>query len=555
MQSKRNRCLVIGLDGAEPSLVWPWAAQGKLPNIARLIEEGAHGPLTSTIPPISAAAWVTFLTGQYPSRHGIFDFRNYDPRKYSFHEAEIVSSTSFAGSTVLDAASAHGRRVGAVTVPITYPAWAVNGVMVSGYPTPDASRSFTYPAELGPTMGNLTENSALFRASSPADVLAELNRLTRTRAQATINLLVQEDFDLLMLVIGSPDRAQHDFWKYHDASHRAHDTGGASSFGDAILQVYQVADQAIGDLLSAVDENTTVIVMSDHGGGGRPTRRFHTNAWLHQQGWLRARQPHPTRVALRNVIRKIRRSFPYQEQVYRRLPPTLKQLATQVVSDAQANVGDIEWSQTQAYRFPLHLPVDGVVINVQGRQEKGTVAPGEEYEAFRDRIIAALADARDPETGQPIVAQAQRREDIYLGEFVDRMPDIVFTMQEDYEGGSALQGPIVTPTPLPELQKLSGDHRLEGILIARGPNIQAGVSVTGACIVDMAPTILHAINLPVPRRMDGRVLQALFEPDYLAAHPVMFSDWEGEDMGDWGGYSEEEEQELMEKLERLGYVG
>ena len=555
MQSERNRCLVIGLDGAEPSLVWPWAAQGKLPNLAQLIQKGAHGPLRSTIPPISAAAWVTFLTGQHPSHHGVFDFRNYNPRKYSFQDAEIVSSSSFAGSTVLDVAGAHGRRVGAVTVPITYPAWAINGVMVSGYPTPDASKSFTHPPGLGPTMGNLTENSSLFRASSPADVLVELNRLTRARARATVELLTKEDYDLLTLVIGSTDRAHHDFWRHHDPSYPTHDPDEASKLGDAILQVYQEADKAVGDLLAAVEKNTTVIIMSDHGGGARPTWRFHTNAWLHQQGWLAARQPNPARSTLRNIVRKVRGSFPYQEQVYRRLPLLLKQLATRANSDAQANTGDIEWSQTQAYRFPLHLPVDGIVINVRGRQEMGTVAPGQAYEALRDQIIAALVKVRDPEAGQPVVVWAQRREGLYSGEFVDRMPDIVFRMEEDYEGGSALQGPIVTPMPLQELQKLSGDHRMDGILIASGPNIRSGVSVTDARIVDLAPTILYAMNLPIPRRMDGQVLQVLFSPDYLKSYPVTFSDWEGEGMDDWRGYSEDEEQELMEKLERLGYVG
>ena len=552
-----SKCLVIGLDGATPELVWPWAAEGKLPHLARLIEQGTHGPLHSTYPPISAAAWVTFMTGQQPGRHGIFDFRNYDPRKYSFHDEAIVSSASIAGYTMLDAAGDYGRRVGAVTIPITYPAWEINGAMVSGYPTPDASKAFTYPPELGQRMGHLTENSALFRSTSPEEVLRELNRLTRDRARVAVEMLGEDDYDLFVLVIGSTDRAHHDFWKYMDPDSPAHDETEAARFGDAILQVYQEADAAVGRLLEVVDEDMAVMIMSDHGGGPRPTKRFQVNAWLNSLGLLTTRKrPNPLRAIMRRTVRTLRATFPYQEQLYRRLPPALKRLATQVNSDAEANVGDVLWPQTQAYRFPMHPPVDGIVINLRGRQKEGCVEPGAEYEALRERIITELLDLRDPATGQPVVLEAVRREDLYRGEYLEHIPDIVLTLAPDYEGGPALEGYIITSMPLAELQKLSGSHRMNGILIARGPGVRAGGEIEGANIVDLAPTILYAMGLPVPRRMDGRVLEGLFEPDYLQAHPITFSNWEGKGQeGDWMGYSEDEEKQLMEKLERLGYVG
>ncbi len=554
---ENKKCLVIGLDGAEPSLVWPWAMEGKLPHIAHLMEQGVHGLLHSTYPPISAAAWVTFLTGQQPGHHGIFDFRNYNPRKYSFQDEVIVSSAPIAGYTVMDAVGAYGRRVGAVTVPITYPAWEIKGTMVSGYPTPDASKSFTYPPELGQTMGSLTENSALFRASSPAKVLEELNRLTRERACVSAEMLRQDDYDLFILVIGSPDRAHHDFWKYQDPDHPAYDDQEAAMFGDAILQVYQEADRTIGTLLEAVDEDTTVIIMSDHGGGPRPTKRFNVNAWLCSQGLLTtARCSNPFRVALRRAICAARAHFPYQEQLYRRLPTSLKRVATQVNSDAMANVGDVVWPQTQAYRFPLHPPLDGIVFNVRGRQREGSVAPGAEYEVLRDQIIAALGEVKDPDTGQPIVISAVRREELYEGEHVENMPDVVITLHANYEGGPAMDGSVISPIPLPELSKLSGVHCMNGIFImAGGENIRLAASVEGARIVDLAPTIMYTMGLPVPRRMDGKVLLGAFDPAYRQTHPVEFSDWAGASMSGWSGYSDEEEQDILEKLERLGYVG
>ena len=552
------KCLVIGLDGADPDLVWPWAKAGKLPHLARLMEHGVYGPLHSTYPPISAAAWVTFMTGQQPARHGIFDFRNFDPRKYDFQAADIVSSATIAGYTVLDAVGAYGKRVGAVTIPITFPAWEINGALVSGYPTPDANQAFTYPPELASGMGRLTENSALFRAATPEQVRAELNRLTHARAQAAIEMLSQDDYDLFILVIGSTDRAHHDFWKYHDPAHPAHDPREAAAFGDAVLQVYQEADAALGDLLDAADapnEETVVIVMSDHGGGPRPARRFHLNAWLRSRRLLTTvRRSNPLRVALRRTVRAVRAGFPYQEQLYRALPPALKRIATQVNSDAQSNLGDILWRQTRAYRFPLHPPLDGIVLNVQERQRDGIVSPGAEYESLREQLIVALHAVRDPETGQPVVAEVARREELYSGPYIEHMPDLVITLHADYEGGAALDGPPISPVPLDELRRLSGVHRMHGILIMSGAGVRTGGAVDGAHIVDLAPTMLYTLGLPVPRRMDGRVLLDAFDPAYRTAHPVEFSNWDGEQKSDWSGYSEADERDVMEQLRRLGYV-
>jgi predicted AlkP superfamily phosphohydrolase/phosphomutase len=547
---------VIGLDGADPNLVWPWAKEGKLPNIARLMAQGAYGPLHSTYPPISAAAWATFMTGQQPGHHGVFDFRNYNPRKYSFQDEAIVSSAPIAGYTVMDAVAAHGHRVGAVTIPITYPAWAINGAMVSGYPTPDASKSFTYPPELGQEMSGLTENSALFRASSPAQVLEELNRLTRERARVSAEMLRQDDHGLFVLVIGSTDRAHHDFWKYQDPDHPAYDQREAATFGDAIIQVYQEADRAIGTLLDAVDEDTTVIIMSDHGGGPRPAKQFNVNAWLRSQGLLTAdHRAKPVRAAVRSAVRAARAHFPYQEQLYRRLPASLKRAANKANSDAMTNAGDIVWPQTQAYRFPMHAPIDGIVLNVRGRQQEGSVGPGAEYEALRDRIIAALGEASDPDTRQPVVISAVRREDLYEGEYVENMPDVVITLHPDYEGGPGLETSVISAIPLPELSKLSGVHRMNGIVIvARGEGVRHGAEIEGAHIVDLAPTIMYVMGLPVPRRMDGKVLLDAFDPTHRQTHAVEFSNWSGEGTSEWSGYSEEEEQDLLEQLRRLGYV-
>ena len=551
-----GRCLVIGLDGGSPDLIRRWAEEGRLPNLARLIDEGAFGHLRSTYPPISAAAWVTFMTGQGPGRHGIFDFRNYDPTRYTCTDEAIVNSTAFAGRTVWDVAGAYGRRVGAVTVPITYPAWPINGAMVAGYPTPDAKRAFTYPPELGERLGALTEDSAFFRSRAPDEVARELLRLVRDRAEAARWMLEHEVYDLFVVVFGATDRAQHDFWRHFDPDFPTHDPAEAERFGSVILEVYQEADRAIGLLLEAVPEDTTVMVMSDHGGGPRATRYFHPNAWLAQEGLLRMRRGGGSPLRwVRPLYRVFKARFPYQEQVYRRLPQALKRLASRVDSDAELGIGDVDWGRTLAYRFPMYPPVEGIVVNLRGRQPEGIVEPGREYEELRDRIIARLQEITDPETGRPVVKAAYRREGLYQGDHLGRVPDVVAVMAEEYEGGAALSGPYVTPIPLEDLRRLSGAHRMDGVLIARGPAVRRGDLPDGARIVDLAPTLLYTIGLPVPHQMDGRVLEELFDPAALAARPVERVEWAGiGQVVEESGLSEEEEQVIREKLRRLGYI-
>ena len=158
-----TKVLIIGLDGATPDLVERWVAENKLPYLKQIMQNGVYGKLRSTYPPISPAAWTTFATGYNPGKHGTYDFRDYDPRRYSCFADTIVDSNAFAGKSIWDLVGAAGQKVGVITVPVTYPAWRVNGFMVSGYPTPDAAKSFAYPPELGQRIPPLTEDLGFFQ--------------------------------------------------------------------------------------------------------------------------------------------------------------------------------------------------------------------------------------------------------------------------------------------------------------------------------------------------------------------------------------------------------
>ncbi|MFL5707179.1 MAG: alkaline phosphatase family protein [Ktedonobacteraceae bacterium] len=555
-----TKVLVIGLDGATPELVDRWVAENKLPFLKQMIQKGVYGKLKSTYPPISPAAWTTFATGYNPGKHGTYDFRDYDPRRYSCFADTIVDSNAFAGKAVWDLIGAAGQKVGVITVPVTYPAWKVNGFMVSGYPTPDAAKSFAYPAELGERIPPLTEDSTFFKSASHSEVLKELVRITHLRTDVSIAELKKDEYGFFIMVIGATDRAHHDWWKFIDPEHPAYDAQEAAIYGDYILEVYKAADACIGKFLEVVDDETTVIVMSDHGGMAHPKYNLNFNYWLRTLNLLTpsvkaSKSQSGVKGAFKKFYRSKIRRLPYLEKLYRSLPQGLKKFATNLDSQTMMNLDAIDWKRTRAYRFPMYPPVEGIMINVAGRQPEGCVQPGEEYEALRTRILEELRSLREPTTGEPIVLEAYRREELYHGERLETAPDIIVVTQDCYKGGTSIDE-LISEVPLEVISKLSGLHRMDGIILAQGPHIRRDVRVEGANIIDVAPTILYALGMPIPSDMDGKPLTNLFEDAHTQQTIASYTDERKvEDVSsDEYGYSEEEEESVRLKLEALGYL-
>ena len=213
----------------------------------------------------------------------------------------------------------------------------------------------------------------------------------------------------------------------------------------------------------------------------------------------------------------------------------------------------VDWERTRAYAG--RSSGESVWINLRGRDPRGIVEPGAEYEALRDQVIEALLSLRDPESGSPVVAGAWRKEELYRGPQLPWLPDVLFQ---------------VSPYPYLPTDRLSveglfeeiapsvggGRHRPEGILIAVGVPFRRGGTVQGATIADIAPTVLYLLGLPVPEDMDGRVLEGLFTPEYLEAHPIQRGPavGGGERPAGPSPYSEDEMEQIAENLRGLGYL-
>ncbi len=549
-----SRVIVFGLDGATWDIARPLLDAGRMPNLARLIAQGTAGSLASTVPPISAAAWTTFLTGQNPGRHGVYQFRKMDMRQYGGYRDEFATSQDYVGRSFLELAGQRGRTVASIGVPMTYPPFPVNGFLVSGFPRPFGPRAHAYPPAKAEALGRWDEVQDSFNFSlSAAKTVETSDYWVRKYTDIALQALAEEQFDLFLVVWNSTDNIPHLFWKYTDSSFPAYDPAGAVQFGDVINHQYEVADGEIGRLLAALPDldQTTILVMSDHGMGPYPHRQVNFGAWLAAQGYLTLRKGTASQPSLLGrTARQVRRRLPRQwlERLRGRMPAGLRA----DLYARQMNLDQIDWSATVAYRLKVFPSVEGIVLNVRGRQDQGIVEAGPEYDALCARLLADLAALRDPETGEPIVARASRRDDLFEGPFVDDIPDILLELNPAYTGGSVLHGDLITPLPLAELSAYSGSHSPDGLFVFSGPGVRRGQWLAGAHIQDLAPTLLHIMGLPVASWMDGRVLDAL---DPAAARPVAYAEYDVT-LPDRSGarLTAEEEEAIRAQLAGLGYL-
>lgn len=561
-----RRVLVVGLDGATLTLLRPWVEAGKLPTFASLMKRGSWGRLRSVLHPFSAQAWSSFITGMNPGKHGILDFWRRDFSGYGFR---ILNASFREGRSLWGILGQRGKRVVVLNVPMTYPPEEVNGVLVSGMDTPGLNARYTWPPDLKEKILKetgeyvITPNDWLYmRRGRPDLAQRELFKEIEIRFSVARYLLQKHPWDFAMLVTTATDGAAHFFWKYFDPRHPLYQEVEAEEYGQTIFEVYRRADERLGELLAQLPPETTVLIMSDHGNGPISERAIYLNAWLREQGLLSLkesrREPKAVFTSLSgrafDRIKSLLYSLlPYQTlQRLRRLWP--QTLGTRLRE--QSLYADVDWGATKAYAEGIR---GSIWINLKGRDPQGIVEPGAEYEKIRDLIIAGLSNLRDPRSNEALIKKAYQREELYQGPYLPYIPDIVLEVSDTAQlFRSELKGSPVRILGREELARcpISGGHLMEGVFVAAGEGIKPHVQLSGAQIIDLAPTILYLMGEPIPEEMDGRVITEIVEESYLEANPVRFEETSSEvSPVDEGAYSEAEEAEIKDRLAGLGYWG
>lgn len=555
---RKKRVFIVGIDGGSPDLIQKWVEQGKLPAFARLMKEGVFGPLASVPNQRSAAAWTSFMTGKNPGKHGIYEFYEYEA---GHQKIRFLKGGDRDGATLWGMLSAAGRKVGIINVPMTYPAEAVNGFLIAGLDAPGPkSRGFVHPPEL---LEELEENfgdyvlepglTGHIVAGDPDGAVETLWKELDQKAKIVRYLSETKEWALFVVVFRSLDAVQHCFWKHMDPEHPLHDEREARKYGSVIQQAYEKVDRCLGEILDRLDADTSLFVISDHGFGAKHLATTQLNRWLEAEGFLTYRSEGLGVRLLGAAYRAVlARTFRKTKERLARFLPFLRNLVQYQLCFSQ-----IDWERTVAYSDTLYP-----TIWVNRRPEgplKGVPSETEYQEVIR-RLKDRLAHCLDSVTGEPVVGEVFEKSEIYHGDHVDKAPDLLIRWREDrrIHGLAGLKqngqgGSTLIPGENPEV--ISGDHRLHGILFAHGPSIKAGVRVQDANLVDIAPTVLYAMEEAVTREMDGHVLQQIFDEAYFRANAVQRSEG-GTDAssGQDGSYSDDEVEVIRERLKGLGYI-
>ncbi len=561
---KNRKLFVLGLDGATWDILLPLIRRGLMPTLESIIEKGAWGDLESTFPPVTGPSWASFATGKNPCKTGVFDYFGRETNEYRL---EPTSSLQLKNNTFWDFLSNIRYRVGIVAFPTLYPPYAINGFMVSGALAPTSS-SICFPPELALKLRKLGQlRTAVNYHSRKYDdeelFLDDLNEFVHSQKEM-VKQLLKEEWDLFVYVFSATDWIQHLMWKHIDETHPLHDSVKSPRLAQRFNEFYQQVDSFIREVLDLLESNTNLIILSDHGFGIQD-QCFNLAKWLADKGYmtktpLRRRTETKARKGMLQFLNSINKNL----KVKRFFPKGITQRVSKSLEPSIADL--VDFKRSKAYCLGHTIPFGAIYINLEGRDSEGIVDP-KEYEALKREIISNLHELSN-EVGDNLNVEVHDPKEIYNCPITNSAPDILFTinnwrcviLENDFN------------RPLFEEKSFSrrhtGSHRMNGIFLAYGPDIRRHTKLRDLKIVDIAPTILHIFDAPIPTDIDGRVLFEIFEPsnknaiakpEYTDANYYKRSMIERKDTTKAGEepeqpFTPEEEEEIKDRLRRLGYL-
>lgn len=533
---------VLALDGADPDLLSKWMKDGHLGNLRKIGEQGMSGRLESTFPPLTAPAWSTFQTGVNPGKHGVYSWLEITDS----YQGKVVDADAIRTRTVWDELSVQGRPLGLVSVPMTYPPPKVNGFVVPGFLTPCSAERKSFPEELGKELLEAVPDYSYLSQpfmgrKDPKQWVEQTKEVVNNRGRAARYLyrdrLGKED-EVMVVHFFATDQVQHHLWDQ------------VSDDWDPRLEVFEEVDQEIGEIMEMAPDDSTFIVLSDHGFGPLE-KTFNVNTWLKSEGYLELKSSFKTK------LKKIpfeagltqQKARPLGEFIYpiaKKLGlvgnPVVELANNEWIDTLFLSARDVAWEKTSAYS---RSDVGHVRINQLGREELGPVSDGD-YEVVRDEIMRKLEQVKVPGTDNKVAEWVKPKEQLYSGPYLKKAPDILFNSLEgsNCQGGILGYGAVMFYNSKIISDKLhSAHHRRDGILMACGQGVER--QKKNASIMDLAPTILNLSGCKIPKQMDGEVIGEVSpaEPSYYEPNDFYRK-----------SVKVEESEEVRKRMESLGYL-
>ena len=499
MKSISPKVIIVSFDGGVWSNLIPIANAGIMPNLKRLLDEGKYGNLESTIPPVTPPAWTAFMTGCNPGKTGVFDFYELQEKSYKL---SLTTSASIQVPTLWKILSDNGYKVGVVDVPINYPPSPVNGFMISGWERPSNKKVFTYPPDLGAKLieklGDYPICLTTFDRQGTKDInyLNSLIEITSKVGNAALWLLETEPVDFFMVHFQTTDIIQHGFWN----EIATFDFNSKDPVMQKIWDYYRNADKYLGEIKSKTSSDGNFFLVSDHGFGG-VKRRMAINVWLKENGYLKLKEDFNTK--LRTSVKSTAIKVVNKVDALARLKNRIKR-KTQENLDQRIIVprdfDPIDYSETRAFSS-IGTVFGTIQINIAEREEDGIVS-SDESENLKSEIIEKLLNVRDPLSGKPYIKKIVRKEEIYSGKALNKIPDLILIPNE---GFYFFQGTKEKELFHDAHELSEGNHVMEGIVAISG-SLSRTIDLCNAKITDITPTILNLFGINIPAHIDGKSL-------------------------------------------------
>jgi len=522
-----------------------------MPNLKALGSSGVQGPLKSVLPPQSLPAWPSFVSGMNPGRHGVYSF--YKPESDGY-DIRPFSSEDIRGLAIWDYLTSLRIRCFLVNVPLTYPPYPIDGIMIPGIPAPlltEEVRCFpeSFAQELHAVAPNYTVEITGNLGYDEDRILSTLHKILDERTKVVLHLLKDKTWQFFMVVFTCSDRVEHVFWRHLEPDHPAGTALGRRKYGQVIDEFFQKLDRNLGKILEIVEGDATTIVVSDHGHGPQ-IAEVGVNQLLAEVGAVKHARSYKMGLTKSNL---------YDNLSKRGLLKLATKFVPKKVRSAISTGIDYQHSTAYCYSF------GAINVNLKGREPQGSVAKVDYWKVVEE-LVKSLLVYVDPFDGKPIVEKIYRREEIYWGEALDSAPDILVIFRDGYGPRSwNPNGKVISrfrPEEIDVSKALieSGGHHwlstLDGIFFAKGDSIKRGAKIDGTSITDITPTILHLMSLAIPRNIDGKVLTQIFRTDSEPAkrgaqysETILSKDLTGIP------WSAEEEEAVKKRLSDLGYIG
>jgi predicted AlkP superfamily phosphohydrolase/phosphomutase len=534
-EAPAHRSVLIGLDGATFAILDQLMSADVMPFLAEFVRRGVRSVLQSTRHPLTPIAWTTLTTGRLPGNHGVFDFVRID--RQGDHPGYVLgTSADVQAETIWSLASRNGRSVTTLNFPCMFPAPRVNGFVVPGFVPWRYLARAVYPRELYARLKTLSAFNARDLALDwdierkalqglPAEEFETWIKFHMAREQQWFQiarlLMREEPCDLTAILFDGVDKIQHLCYYLIDAElAAAHPSAWAQRVRALCLSYFRQLDSFIRDLVTLAGAEAQVFLASDHGFQAAGDHIFYANVWLQQNGYLQWAADAPVDNDGRLTL------------------------------DGHAGTDSlIDWSRTIAYA--LTAAGNGIYIRRSTESNPRGVAENE-YANLRQRLIDGLLDFKNPVTHEPVLQEVLTSEEAFPGQYQAQAPDLTLVLRD-----RSFLSVLRADSPWQPRRMPYGTHHPDGIFIAGGPALRAGVQLSPSSIVQITPTLLYSLGIPLPEALDGEPLLAAFEPSFVAANAVQVES-AGADRqviaAEQPAFDADAEREVLDRLRALGYL-